>query len=64
MKDGLEGLRERYPSWVIGARWVARPSAGDYRKVFAKRDGITVEALDAVELGVKMRLAEVSKKSE
>ena len=64
MKDGLDGLRERYPGWTIRAKWVARASAGDYRKVRAERGGIVLEALGTEEMAVKMRLAEVSKKSE
>lgn len=54
MNDGLDELRQRYPSWTIEAEWVPRASAGDYRRLRAQYNGVTVTAYDAATLGARM----------
>jgi hypothetical protein len=58
MDDGLDGLRARYPGWSIQADWVPRPSASDYRRLRAQREGVTVMAFDTDTLAARILEAE------
>jgi hypothetical protein len=61
--DGLDELRERHPDWIIGATWVVRRSAGDVRRFYAERHGVTLVAFSEAALARQIREAEASARS-
>jgi hypothetical protein len=59
MKRGdIEQLREAHPAWAIGTVWATAGSGPDRRKLWAKRDGITVHGWSAAILSEQIAIEE------
>jgi len=57
----LDRLRDRFPDWRIGARWVSAASGPDRRLVWATREGKTLTSWSAAALARDIEDADVTK---